>query len=147
MIKWLSEADGYYQSGRYDLAIKRYEQVLNIDRYNIAARKGMEQVNLAKAQYYSSARNETRARMLWQVDEKWERPIRKFQDGRSTTSGGQSRSGTGSGTEAITAKLNRIIIPKLDLQDATVADAVELLKQRSRESGHHHYGSLRRSAV
>ena len=132
VIKWLSEADGYYQSGRYDLAIKRYEQVLNIDRYNIAARKGMEQVNLAKAQYYSSARNETRARMLWQVDEKWERPIRKFQDGRSTTSGGQARSGTG-GTEAISAKLNRIIIPKLDLQDATVADAVELLKQRSRE--------------
>jgi general secretion pathway protein D len=132
VIKWLSEADGYYQSGRFDLAIKRYEQVLNVDRYNIAARKGMEQVNLAKTQYYSSARNETRARMLWQVDEKWERPIRKFQDGRSTANTTQVRVGTG-GTEAITAKLNRIIIPKLDLQDATVADAVELLKQRSRE--------------
>ena len=65
--KHLYEADGFYQAGRFDLAIKRYEQVLNIDRYNIAARKGMEQVNLAKAKYYGAAYNETRGRLLWLV--------------------------------------------------------------------------------
>ena len=31
------------------------------------------------------------------------------------------------------AKLNRIIIPRIDLRDATVREAVEFLKQRSRE--------------
>src|SRR5438309_10362983 len=31
----LTEADGYYQSGRYDLAFKRYDQVLNLDSYNV----------------------------------------------------------------------------------------------------------------
>src|SRR5439155_64976 len=36
----LTEADGYYQSRRYDLAFKRYEQVLNLDPYNVAARRG-----------------------------------------------------------------------------------------------------------
>ena len=46
--KLLSDADGYYNSGRYDLAFKRYEQVLNLDPYNIAARKGEEKVNLAR---------------------------------------------------------------------------------------------------
>ncbi len=38
------------------------EQVLNIDRYNTAARKGMEQVNLLRSQYDTSAYNETRSR-------------------------------------------------------------------------------------
>ncbi len=132
VTKLLYEADGFYQAGRYDLAIKRYEQVLNIDRYNIAARKGMEQVTLEKSRYYVNAYNETRSRMLWMVDQKWERPVHRFQAGRSTATETQTR-GTVRGTEATMAKLNRIIIPKIDLRDATVREAVEFLKQRSRE--------------
>ena len=78
VTKLLYEADGFFQAGRFDLAIKRYEQVLNIDRYNIAARKGMEQVNLEKSRYYGNAYNETRSRMLWMVDQSWERPVHRF---------------------------------------------------------------------
>ncbi len=132
VTKLLIEADGFYATGRYDLAIKRYEQVLNIDRYNSAARSGMERVNLAKNQYQDSAYNETRSRMLWLVDRAWERPVRRFQ-GRDTANGTQNRNIGASTTEAITSKLNRIIIPKIDLRDATVREAVEFLKQRSRE--------------
>ena len=131
VTKLLYEADGFFQAGRFDLAIKRYEQVLNIDRYNIAARKGMEQVNLKKSRYYGSAYNETRSRLLWMVDESWERPVQRFRGGRSTTEA-QARVGI-RGTEATMAKLNRIIIPRIDLRDATVREAVEFLKQRSRE--------------
>ncbi|HEY5777128.1 MAG TPA: hypothetical protein VIT00_00220, partial [Terrimicrobiaceae bacterium] len=130
VTKLLYEADGFYQAGRFDLALKRYEQVLNIDRYNIAARKGMEQVNLAKARYYGSAYNETRSRLLWLVDKSWERPVHRFQRGRTTTAI-EARGGI-RGTEATMAKLNRIIIPKIDLRDTTVREAVEFLKQRSR---------------
>jgi len=132
VTKLLHEADEFYQAGRFDLAIKRYEQVLNIDRYNIAARKGMEQVNLAKAKYYGSAYNETRSRLLWLVDKSWERPVHRFQRGRTTTAEVQARGGI-RGTEATMAKLNRIIIPRIDLRDTTVREAVEFLKQRSRE--------------
>ncbi|PYK29713.1 MAG: type II and III secretion system protein, partial [Verrucomicrobia bacterium] len=32
----LADAQGYYDSGRYDLAFKKYEQVLAIDPYNTA---------------------------------------------------------------------------------------------------------------
>lgn len=131
VTKLLYEADGFYQAGRFDLALKRYEQVLNIDRYNIAARKGMEQVNLAKSRYYGSAYNETRSRLLWLVDKSWERPVHRFQRGRTTTAI-EARGGI-RGTEATMAKLNRIIIPKIDLRDTTVREAVEFLKQRSRE--------------
>jgi general secretion pathway protein D len=132
VTKLLHEADEFYQAGRFDLATKRYEQVLNIDRYNIAARKGMEQVSLAKAKYYGAAYNETRSRLLWLVDKAWERPVHRFQRGRTTTAEIQARGGV-RGTEAIMAKLNRIIIPRIDLRDTTVREAVEFLKQRSRE--------------
>ena len=132
VLKLLAEADGFYATGRYDLAIKRYEQVLNIDRYNSAARMGMERVNSQKNNYQTEAYNETRSRMLWLVDRAWERPVRRFQS-RDTNNGTQSRSVSGSNTEAISAKLNRIIIPKIDLQDTTIREAVEFLKQRSRD--------------
>ncbi len=132
VTKLLHEADEFYQAGRFDLAIKRYEQVLNIDRYNIAARKGMEQVTLAKAKYYGAAYNETRSRLLWLVDKSWERPVHRFQRGRTTTAEIQARGGI-RGTEATMAKLSRIMIPRIDLRDTTVREAVEFLKQRSRE--------------
>ena len=132
VTKLLHEADEFYQAGRFDLSTKRYEQVLNIDRYNIAARKGMEQVNLARAKYYGAAYNETRSRLLWLVDKAWERPVHRFQRGRTTTAEIQARGGV-RGTEATMAKLNRIIIPRIDLRDTTVREAVEFLKQRSRE--------------
>lgn len=51
----LLEADGFYASGRFDLAFKRYEQVLNIDKYNIAARRGMERINVARQKYATTA--------------------------------------------------------------------------------------------
>ena len=130
--KLLAEADGFYATGRFDLAIKRYEQVLNIDRYNNAARMGMERVNSQKSKYYSEAYNETRSRMLWLVDRAWERPVRHFQS-RDTNNGAQSRNISGTGTEAISAKLNRIVIPKIDLHETTIREAVDLLKQRSKE--------------
>lgn len=131
--KLLAEADGYYATGRYDLAIKRYEQVLNIDRYNNAARMGMERVNSKKNNYQVEAYNETRSRMLWLVERAWERPVRRFQGGPNTADGSQSRNAFGSNIETISARLNRIIIPKIELHDATIREAVEFLKQRSRD--------------
>ena len=72
--KFLSDADGYYNSGRYDLAFKKYEQVLNLDPYNVAARHGQERINLSKTHYGEEAFNETRSRKLWQVQKGWEDP-------------------------------------------------------------------------
>jgi len=128
--KLLVEAEGFYSRGSYDLATKRYEQVLNIDKYNIAARNGLEKVNNAKQKYDHEAYNETRARMLWQVTKGWETPVHRFAGGKDTIST-QSRSDI-SQTEAITAKLNRIIVPHITLQDTTIREAVERLRQMSR---------------
>src|SRR5207302_822665 len=38
-----------------------------------------------------------------------------------------------SGTQRITEKLNTIIVPKIEFRDATVREAIDFLKQKSRE--------------
>ncbi|MEX1044541.1 MAG: Amuc_1098 family type IV pilus outer membrane protein [Chthoniobacterales bacterium] len=128
----INEAVGLYDSGRYDLAQKRYQQVLEIDKYNATAFRGLEQVELGKQRYYDSAYNETRSRMLWQVEKAWERPKRRFSEARTTDSaaGQEERRGT----ELMVARLNRIIIPRIDFRDATIRQAVTFLQQQSRTS-------------
>ena len=74
----LAEADGFYQSGQYDKAMKRYDQVLTLDPYNTAARRGQERIDNTKYQYGEEAYNETRARDLWKVEEAWQQPVRKY---------------------------------------------------------------------
>jgi general secretion pathway protein D len=127
----LVEANGFYDSGRYDMALKRYDQVLAIDKYNAAAFRGKEQVELGKQRYYDSAYNETRSRMLWQVDKAWERPKRRFAESRTTESADLVEERRG--TEMMIARLNRIIIPRLDFPDVTVRQAVNFLSQRARD--------------
>lgn len=126
----LNDAVGFYDSGRYDLAQKRYQQVLAIDKYNAAAFRGMEQVELGKQRYYDSAYNETRSRMLWQVEKAWERPKRRFVEARTTDSAAAQEERRG--TEMMIARLNQIIVPRIDFRDATVRQAVSFLQQQSR---------------
>jgi general secretion pathway protein D len=125
----LLEADGFYASGRFDLAFKRYEQVLNIDKYNIAARRGMERVNGAREKYALSAYNETRGDMLRQVEKGWELPVRRFEVGVSTIIE-QPQIDT-RGTSLINRKLDEIIIPRIDFRDATIREALDFIKQRA----------------
>lgn len=129
----LNQAEGYYATGRNDLAIKRYEQVLNLDPYNMAARNGMEMVNRQRTDYYKEAYNETRSRMLWLVDRAWEKPVRKFNADRSSEAASLVNGGGASTKDQMMRKLNSIIIESVSLPDVTIREAVEILKQKSRE--------------
>ena len=129
--KLLNEAAGYFATGRNDLAIKRYEQVLNLDPYNTSARQGMEQVNQQRTGYYNEAYNETRSQMLWLADRAWEKPVRRISKDRSTE--GASIGGSASTKDEMMRKLNGIVIDSLSLNDVTIREAVEILKQKSRQ--------------
>jgi general secretion pathway protein D len=126
-----TEAQGFYDSARYDLAFKRCEQILGIDPYNIAARRMQEKIDAARDHYADNAYNETRGRRLWQVTKGWEIPPRKYQ-GREVV---KYDSGVNPirNTEAIQNLLNSIIIPKIEFREATVREAVDFLKQKSKE--------------
>ncbi len=128
----LTEADGFYNSGRYDLAMKRYDQVLALDPYNTAARKGQEKINNTKYQYGEEAYNETRSRQLWQVEKAWEQPVRRYgQTGEPAAIGAQRNLG---GTAQINNKLNTIIIPRIEFRDATIREAIDFLREQAVEN-------------
>lgn len=127
--KLLSDADGYYNSGRYDLAFKKYEQVLNLDPYNVAARRGQEKINLTKTHYGEEAYNETRSRQLWQVQKGWEEPVKKYGETVGTITDAFTKDATG--TARITNKLNTIIIPRIEFRDASIREAIEFLRQQA----------------
>jgi general secretion pathway protein D len=128
----LTEADGYYNSGRYDLAHKKYDQVLNLDPYNVAARRGQEKIDNAKYRYGEEAYNETRARSLWEVEKGWEEPVRQY--GQAVAPFADAFARDASGTARITTKLNTIIIPRVEFRDASVREAIDFLRQQAVEN-------------
>src|SRR6266446_1771832 len=128
----LTEADGYYNSGRYELAFKKYDQVLNLDPYNVAARRGQEKIDNAKYRYGEEAYNETRARQLWQVEKGWEEPVHQYGQAVGPLADAFARD-TG-GTARITTKLNTIIIPRVEFRDASIREAIDFLRQQAVEN-------------
>jgi general secretion pathway protein D len=128
----LTEADGFYQSGRYDLAMKRYDQVLALDPYNTAARKGQEKINNTKYKYGEEAYNETRSRQLWQVEKGWEQPVRRYGTTGEPAKLGIQKNLTD--TARINNKLNTIIIPRVEFRDATLREAVNFLREQAVEN-------------
>lgn len=127
----LNQAEGYLNSDRYDLALKRYEEALNLDPYNTAARHGMETVNKKRTNYYDEAYNETRSRMLWFTERTWEKPIRRLGSLDRSTEAEKLNQSTNK--DAINKKLNGTFLAKIDLPEATLREAVDFLKQKSRE--------------
>lgn len=125
----LNEGQGLYDSGRFDEAIAKYEAVLRLDRYNVAARRGMEQVNVAKMRVADAAYNDTRAAMITQVDKAWETPVRRVDLGPAAVI--EQPVLMSRGTQSISRKLDEIVIPRINFTDATVREAIEFLRQRS----------------
>ena len=125
----LADAQGYYDSGRYDLAFKKYEQVLAIDPYNTAARHGEEKIDNTKYNYNREAYNETRARAVWQVEKGWEQPVKQY--GKTIEPFTEAFQRDVTGTARITQKLNSIIIPRVEFRDASVREAIDFLRQQA----------------
>src|SRR6266699_3075559 len=128
----LTDADGFYQSGQYDLAMKRYDQVLALDPYNTAARKGQEKIDNTKYQYGEEAYNETRGRQLWQVQGAWQQPVRKYGVAGPPVASGAARDV--GGTALVSKKLNSIIIPHIEFRDATIREAIDVLREQAEEN-------------
>lgn len=125
----LTDAEGYYKSGRYDLAFKKYEQVLALDPYNTAARRGEEKIDNTKYKYSEEAYNETRGRSMWQVEKGWEEPVRQY----GVTAGplAEAFQREAAGTARIRTKLETIIIPRIEFRDASIREAIDFIRQQA----------------
>lgn len=126
----LQKAYGAYDLGEYDNAIKHFNQVLRIDPYSVAARRGKERMELAKQPYRNAAYDETRAVMLGQVSQAWELPVPA--EAPKINENGSAPMGLNSPAVANMMKLKQIIIPTVDFENTTVEEAIEFLRNRSR---------------
>src|SRR5262249_18541604 len=128
----LADADGYYQPGQYDKAMKSYDRVLALDPYNTAARRGQEKIDNTKYQYGEEAYDETRARQLWKVEEAWQQPVRKY--GAVGPVADNKGRGDVRGTAQMTNKMNSIIIPHIEFRDTTIREAIDFLREQAAEN-------------
>ncbi len=126
----LYTAEGNFNLGKYDDAKREYDNVLRLDPYNSAARRGLERMAHAKSDYYRAAYDHTRAELLQQVDAAWELSVPADAPEFADT---QKGPGVDSGVSYITEKLRRIIIPKIVFEDTTVEEAIDFLRLRSAE--------------
>jgi general secretion pathway protein D len=125
----LYEAEGFASLGQYDRALEMYQEVLRIDLTNTAARRGMETIHARRSDYYMAARDEARATMLAEVARAWEIPVNPV--ARPVDAGlGMIRDRPDAGRTAA-EKLRGSIVPVVDLQGATLAEAVDFLRQQS----------------
>ena len=114
--------------GNYDAAISQYQDVLRTDPYNSAARRGMENAERKRMAYFKTAYDHQRAKMLAQVAESWEDkvPVKgasvSFDYGVGRSPGAY-----------LTEKMNKIIFPTVSFQGATIEEAIEYLRVKSRD--------------
>ena len=125
----LKLAYSYLNLGDFDSATKVFEDVLRIDKYNSAARRGMERVEQKRSLYFSSARDQTRSKMLRQVDEAWEDqiPVAIIQNGID------QYAATPDASRYYTEKMQKIIFPTVAFSGASVDEAIEFLRIKSRD--------------
>ena len=68
----LYHAEGHSNLGDYDAAEDKLHDVLRVDPYNMAARRGLEKIAEIKSDYYRVAYDQARAELSTEVDAAWE---------------------------------------------------------------------------
>lgn len=124
---------GLMSLGDFDAATERFRDVLRLDPYNGAARRGMERAEQHKAQYLDVARDHSRAKMLTGVDSLWEDNVPVVDVSQLFGSGGVAMGSLENTRESIQIKLRTIVVPMVDLQSASLEEVIEFLRIRSRE--------------
>jgi general secretion pathway protein D len=126
--KGLLLAASSVEIGNYDKALEEYEDVLRVDPYNTAARRGMELAERKRADYFDSARDHQRIRMLNIVNEAWEhKPAVKGFQVENTLGGGKAP------TVYLSQKMQKIVFPQVQFTGASIEEAVEFLRVKSRD--------------
>jgi len=129
----LKVAASHIRLGNYDQAEVSYNEVLNYDPYNTAARRGLEKVEGYRRQYYDTAYDQTRSTFMRQIAEQWELTPPRYGLEQGGPATGVLPNGQTDGIEYLTTKLKRIIIPEIEFENTPLEDAIEFLRIKSRE--------------
>ncbi len=122
---------GYYDLGNFKKAEDQFNRVLAIDPYNTAARRQLERTEREKSNYYRSARDHTRIKMLNEVDAMWVTPV---PGGANVTKVVGDIAQDDANSAPMTFKLNNITIDRIQFNDASIDEVIGYLKRKSIES-------------
>ncbi|MGL4401709.1 MAG: Amuc_1098 family type IV pilus outer membrane protein [Luteolibacter sp.] len=128
----LYTAEGAYNLGKFDEANLKYSEVLRIDPTNTAARRGMERVVSSMGEYRKSAYDQARAEMLNQVESQWELQVPDLALEGSIPDPAADLSSVS--FVSIRDKLDRIIIPRVALDQTSLSEAIDFLRIRANEN-------------
>ncbi len=125
----LYEAKQFHRSGQYDQTLRRYEQILNMDKYHVVARQGLLDVEKARMRYSEAAYMERRSQLIADVDEAWQRPAPKLYPELAPIVEQPLLKTQGAAT--IHRKLDTIMIPHINFRDSPLREALQYIRQRA----------------
>ena len=129
----LRKAESYFLQAQYDQALISYEEVLLIDPYNKAARRGMERVAVDVSAYAETARDQARGKALSDIDAQWELKVPPANAFPGVVQGVEGSSVDQQWQDVRGSKLKQIIVPTVELDDVSFADAIRAVRVWARE--------------
>ena len=125
----LYKAQGFFDLGDFDKASVAYEEVLRIDPYNKAARRGMERTAAARSDYFRAAYDQARGEMLSDVAGAWELGVPPLEDvGELMATDGTTHERVGA-----LEMLEQMIVPIVSFEQVSLQEAVDFIRQQSIE--------------
>src|ERR1017187_4800876 len=130
--KLFGEGKILMNSGQYDEAERRFQQILLLDAYNEDASTLLRQRDKARTNIAIGAGDESRVHRLWQVEDAWVPPL-----SREVQHPPSDKDINVIGREAvrqqgIVRKLTEIIVPEVNYREAVVSDVITFLSDESR---------------
>ena len=129
VTRLLKLASGATNLGDLDKASKYYADILRIDKTNAAARRGMAEVEQQIVNYHKSSRDQTREKLLGEIDEAWETKV-DISTAFGIVGGNVSELQS---DQSIERKLSAIVIDSINFEDETLEDVVEYLTIKSKQ--------------
>ncbi len=130
----LTLAYSYYDLGQYDEANKTFSQVVEIDPYNAAARRGQATVNERRSQYYRVAHDSYRTKALADVDKAWEVHTTSDTPDVSFSAAQEVNAMTEDQIRSNEA-LDSLYIAQVVFDDTPLEEALEMLRAEVRKQG------------
>ena len=129
-------AESFVQLADYDKANRTYEDVLRVDKYNMAARAGMETVERAITGYADTAYNHTRAKMLAAVDKEWASPVPRLkvptEESMDTAGDGSLEVEARNRRELLTRKMQNIKVDSIAIEGVSIREAIQAVVAKSK---------------
>lgn len=120
---------GYLDLGKYDEALRTFQAVAQYDKYNEAARRGIERVNQYRASYYRAAYDARRSAMMAEVDAAWD-----IKPEDEAAPGVPMETDTAISSDEVTDEslahaslLDEIRVPDLVMEHTSVEEVIEIL--------------------